>query len=104
MTKRVKVKNGKVKLKVKCHRKVTCNGRLSLKTSGKVRLSKKGQAKTVALGKHSFKIPAGAQRTVTVSLSKAGKQVVRRYKRVSARATVSVTGADPAVSSLQLRR
>jgi TolB protein len=70
-----------------------CSGRLSLRTISRVRISPT-RVRKVALGSASFRIPTGKTAAVNVRLSRAGRRLVSRLRRV--RVTASARAVDRA--------
>jgi hypothetical protein len=104
-TGRVKIKNGTASLRVSCRQASACKGRLTLRSSGKVRLSKKSRKRTsVTFGSKRFNIPAGKSRTVKVKISSKGMKALRVKKSLRVRATARITGASAVTAGLTLVR
>jgi hypothetical protein len=65
----------------------SCKGELSLETARRVRVAAvPRRARKLLLGISSFSIPAGSTASVKVKLSRKGRRVVFRLKRVRAKA------------------
>jgi hypothetical protein len=88
-------RSGRVKLSLRCPLAETlgCHGGVTLETAKKVRTGGRGKArKRLRLGRTSFRIAGGQTRTVRVRISKRGRALVRRKRRLAVRALV--TGID----------
>jgi hypothetical protein len=102
-TGKVKIKNRTASVKVSCRIAKACKGRLTLRSSGKVRLSKKSRKRaSVTFGAKSFNIPAGKSRTVKVKISSKGMKALSVKKRQRVRATARISGEKAVTAGLTL--
>jgi Ca2+-binding RTX toxin-like protein len=95
-------RSGRVKLRISCP--VAAKGTLTLQTAGAYKAAKKTRKK-VKLGRKSFSLKAGKSKTLSVKLTKKARRLVKRNKRLHARAIVSVkkkAGAKASKSSKTL--
>jgi hypothetical protein len=88
--------------------KVLCN-LVGTRCLGGVNLTSLGSAaavkhKAVSYGKAILRIPAGQSRMVKIRLTRAGRALMRRHRRVTVRATVSIAGHRVASRSVTLKR
>ena len=68
-------------MRVTCPKqKNTCRGRLTIGTASAVKTSAK--RKKITLGSRRFAVKPGKSQTVKVKVTKTGKKVVKRYKRL----------------------
>ncbi|KKL09760.1 hypothetical protein LCGC14_2562640, partial [marine sediment metagenome] len=76
-----------------------CTGKVTLKSRGKVRVStsglgtarKRARKRKVTLGSKSFRIAGGKSAVVKVRLSKKNRRLLRKLRRIRARATVKAS-------------
>ena len=92
VSKRVKVRNGRAKVALRCLQARTCRGKLSLK---------KGRR---TYGSHGFSIRAGKKKAVTVKLKSSARSAVAHKKRTRVRATAKLRGGRSAKKTLVLRK
>jgi len=77
------VRSNNAQIKLICQGSVNCEGELSLLSGGGALASKKKKAKkVVSYGKKSYKINAGAKKTLKVKLNKKGKRALRGKKKL----------------------
>jgi hypothetical protein len=99
---RVRALAGGVRFTLSCAA-APCRGTARLTTTERLRgKSLVGLAirkKTIAIGHLSFAIPAGTSRTITVTLNKTGKRLLKRFRKLPARVTIAlnVPGGHPVV-------
>jgi virginiamycin B lyase len=91
------IRSGKVKLSLKCPLAETlgCHGTVTLETAAKLAAGSDAAAaarRRLRLGKARFRIPGGQTRTATVRVTKRGRALLRRKRRLAVR--VLVTGID----------
>jgi hypothetical protein len=104
-TGKVKIKHRTAKVKVSCKLTKPCKGKLTLRSSGKVRLSKKSKKRSsVNFGSKGFNIPAGKSTTVKVKITSKGMKALKVKKRQRVRATVRITGERATTAGLTLIR
>jgi len=94
--KSVAMAGGAIKLKITCP--VAAKGTLTLQTAGAYKAAKKTRKK-VRLGRKSFSLKAGKSKTLSVKLSKKARRLVKRNKKLRARAIVAVKGSKVAKAS-----
>jgi Ca2+-binding RTX toxin-like protein len=85
-------KTGVIRIRVTCPS--AGKGKLTLQTSGAYKAKK--TRKKLKLGSKSFSVKAGKATTVKVKLSKKARRLVKKNKRLRARATLTVKGAKAA--------
>ena len=94
----VKLKKNTVPLGISCQAGgPTCVGSVELETASPVSLAATVAAKKkiVALGSAPFSIPAGQTATVNVRLTKRGRKLSKRVRKIRANATLSTNGTPP---------
>jgi len=102
-TGKVKIKNRTANVKVSCKLTTPCKGKLTLRSSGKVRLSKKSKKRSnVTFGSKSFNIPSGKSRTVKVKITSKGMKALKVDKSQRVQATAQITGARAVKTGLTL--
>jgi hypothetical protein len=79
-------RTGRVKVRLRCP--AAAKGTLRLRTSGRHRVGGKTRKKRM-LGRRSFSLASGMAKTFRVKLSKTGRRIVRKDRRLRARATLS---------------
>jgi hypothetical protein len=100
---KLKVKSGKVSTSLSCTGTVRCKGTVTLKTASKVKLGSK--KRTVVLTRSAtYSIAAGKRATVKLVLSKNGKSVLRKHKRLSVRLHVKPSSGKTVTKKLRLTR
>jgi uncharacterized repeat protein (TIGR01451 family) len=77
----------------------TCAGELSLVTTRRVRLTRRGRARVVTLGGAPIVLAGGQRRTLQVPLTGGGRTAVARLARVAATATALTVDAFGQVAS-----
>jgi RTX calcium-binding nonapeptide repeat (4 copies) len=81
----------------------TCKGKLTLKTASKVKLGQR--RKTVTVATASYTISAGKKKTVSLKVSRDGRSLLKRVRKVKVRLTVAPSGGGKAATkTLTLRR
>ncbi len=104
-TGKVKIKNRTANVRVSCRITSACKGRLTLRSSGKVRLSKNSRKRaSVTFGAKAFNIPARKSRTVRVKISSKGMKALQVKRSQRVRATARMTGQSAVVAGLTLVR
>jgi hypothetical protein len=99
----LKVRKGAVGVRITCPKqKFTCRGRLTIPTAGGVKTSAK--RKKVVMGSRRFAVKPGRTQTAKVRITKAGKKVVKRYKRLRVRLTAKLDGARTTRRTVKLSR
>jgi len=78
-------KSGAVPVRVFCA--VTAKGTLRLESVSRVKVGK--SRKVLKLGSKSFSLKAGQRKTISVKISKGGKRLIQRKKRLSVRARIT---------------
>lgn len=78
-----------------------CIGGINLTSLGAAAVAKH---KSVSYGKATLRIPAGQSRTVKIRLTSAGRALMRRHRRVTVHAAVSIAGRRVASRSVILQR
>jgi hypothetical protein len=102
-TGKVKVKGRTAKIRVSCRQTKPCQGRLTLTSSGKVKLAKHTRKKSkVKFGSARFNIAAKKSKTVSVRISAKGMKALKANKRVRVSAKATVTGSKSATTGLTL--
>ncbi|MEX0745385.1 MAG: hypothetical protein WD118_07260 [Phycisphaeraceae bacterium] len=85
-------KKGVVPVTLTCHSQgASCQGALKLASAAKVRLS--ARARSLTLGRKPFKIAAGGNSAVKVSLSRKSRKTMLRLRRLKVKATATVGGS-----------
>jgi len=79
---------------------------ISLRTAGKVKPSsaaKKKKAKVLELGSASFQAPKGRQLAVAIRLSKAGRALLKKQRKIKAEAEITLRDAlgNPTVKTFR---
>jgi YVTN family beta-propeller protein len=88
--------SGLAHLRIACVKELACTGTVVLHTT----TGHAGQARLVTLGETSFRsIAAGGKRDVTVKLSRAGTDLLRARRTVTAQATVTASHAGGQTTS-----
>src|SRR4029078_10027876 len=104
-TGKVKIKHRTAKVKVSCRLATACKGKLTLRSSGKVRTSKKSRKRSrVTFGSKAYNIPAGKSRVVTVKISKKGMSALKVRKHLRVAATARIRGDGAITAGLTLVR
>jgi hypothetical protein len=86
---------GKAPVKLKCTGTEVCGGKLALTIKGKAKKGKK--AKTETIGTAAFSIPAGESGIVTITLTAAGRQLLKAgHGKLSASLIILESSAAPA--------
>ncbi len=98
-------RSGKVKLSLRCPLAETlgCHGSVTLQTAAKLATGSAADAAArmrLRLGKASFRMPGGQTRTVRVRITKRGRALLRRKRRLAVR--VLVTGIDKTGNKKQI--
>ncbi|HEY1359290.1 MAG TPA: CSLREA domain-containing protein [Thermoleophilaceae bacterium] len=90
-------RKGRVKIKVRCNKSSTerCKGTLSLAV--------KVKRKTVRLGRRKFNIAPGKTGTVRVKISKRGRRLIKRKRKLRVRASAKAKNAKTAKRKITLR-
>ena len=83
-------------------RRHTCRGRLTIQTASAVKTSAK--RKKITLGSRRFAVKPGKSQTVKVKVTKTGKKVVKRYKRLRVRVAAKLDGARTTRRTVKLSR
>jgi hypothetical protein len=87
VTKKAKVRRGRVKLKVRC------SSTAATSCTGTLRLTAKVKKRTRKLGSRSFKIASGKSKVLTVKLTKPARKLLASRKHLTATARTSSTDA-----------
>jgi hypothetical protein len=82
---KVPVRRGKAKLRLQCVGDTDCHGTLKLTT--KVRKGPKKKRKRIVIAKAPFDLAAGASTTIRVKLNRRGRRMLKKRKKLKARAT-----------------
>lgn len=97
---------GVIRLKLSCPETARdgCKGRLSLRSSGKVRTSSKSKTKRyLRLGSAPFSIAKGKTETVRITLTNRNFALIKKRKRLSSRATATTDGVTSGTKRVTLR-
>jgi hypothetical protein len=97
----VKMRKGAIRLRVTCPR--AGKATVTLRTAGAYKAAKKTRKK-VRLGRKTVKLKAGRAKTVKVKLSKKARRLVKKNKRLHARATVSFKTSAKAKASKRAKK
>jgi CSLREA domain-containing protein len=87
VTKKAKVRKGRVKLKVRC------SSTAAKSCTGTLRLTARVKKHTRKLGSRSFEIASGKSKVVTVKLTKSARKLLSKRKHLTATARTSSTDA-----------
>jgi hypothetical protein len=95
LSKAASVRRGRARIRVRCPVGAAsiCTGTLRLRTAGKVRLRRGARRRVVALGRKRFSIPVGRTARVSVKLSRAGRRLLKKRRKLKARARAVATDA-----------
>jgi hypothetical protein len=91
----VPVRHGRAKLRLQCVGNGDCHGTLNLTT--KVRRGPGKKGKRLVIARAPFDLAAGASATVRVKLTRRGRQMLKRRRKLKARAT------GPGLASSQVK-
>jgi hypothetical protein len=80
-----------------------CKGRITLRSVAPVRLAGRSQTRVVALGA-AYNVPAGARRTVRLTLSRVARTLLRTRRTLRVRATLSPATGKAVKRDLTLHR
>jgi Ca2+-binding RTX toxin-like protein len=94
-------RKGVVRLRVTCLASVKAT--LTLQTAGAYKAAKKTRKK-VKLGRKKFSLKAGRSKTVKVKLSKKARRLVKRNKKLRAKATISAKRAATAKATKRSKK
>jgi hypothetical protein len=99
---KVPVRRGRAKLRLRCIGDTACHGTLKLTTKIKVRKGHKKKRRRIVIGRAPFHIEAGATTRIKVKLNKRGRRILKRRHRhwLKARAT----GPGLVSSKVKLKR
>ncbi len=95
------VKGGSAQLSLSCQGGGACNGTLELIVRVKVHRHGTTRFKKQAIGRATFRIPAGASQKLTISLTALGKALLKAAGRAGLRVTASGSGLKSATVSLK---
>lgn len=102
-----KVKNGVASLPIIC-RAADCSGLVSLRklTGQAATAAKKKRKKTVTYGSRRFKVKAGKKATIRITLTKAGRTLLKHHRKVkvSVRISYSKGGGKTTTVRVTLKR
>ena len=92
LTRKAKVaRDGVARVRVACVKELSCTGKISLRSAGKIKTGNGSEKKRVKFGSATLNsLAAGAKRTLEVKLSSAGLAVLRSLGTVEAKAIASV--------------
>jgi hypothetical protein len=83
---KVPVRRGRAKLRLQCVGDVACHGTLKLTTKVKVRKGHKKKRKRIVIARAPFDLAAGASTTIKVKLTRRGRRMLKKRKKLKAQA------------------
>ncbi len=101
----VTIRNGRLagsraRVPLLCNITTQCKGSIKLQRTG----GGASAAKSTTVGKSKIKIGAGAEKTLKVKLSKAGRKLAKGKKKIKLKAKAKVTGAPNETKKVKLKR